>query len=182
MYPRKRVHRRLGPHGSFAWSSFTDNVKDYHGLHLQWVHIDMLYHRGLHRADVRRNDAYSRVRSHTHTHTHTEALFYLSFELAGIVIEYAVNAAAEYAISQMIRENSSWPVRFYAGANFFLFLYAQRSNGQHHRGKNGGWIGMRWYHTSRECRAIDIKTFPNHCKIREWCAESCCVIIPSQGR
>jgi len=40
-----------------------------------------------------------------------------SFELAGIVIEYARNVAAEYAISQMIRENSDRLVRFYASAS-----------------------------------------------------------------
>ena len=67
MYPRKRVHRRLGPHGSFAWSSFTDNVKDYHGLHLQWVHIDMLYHTPCRCEKKRRIFA----RSITHSHTYT---------------------------------------------------------------------------------------------------------------
>lgn len=119
----------------------------------------------------RRIFAYSRVR------LHTQALFLLSSELAGIVIEYAGNAAAEYAISQMIRENSSWPVRFYVGASFFLFPYAIEANGQHHRKKKEGWIGARWYHTSQECRAIDIKTFPNHSNVRRVVRESRCVIV-----
>lgn len=44
--------------------------------------------------------------------THERPSFFPLSVLAGIVIEYAGNVAAEYAISQMIRENSDWSVRF----------------------------------------------------------------------
>lgn len=75
--------------------------------------------RELWRADVRKNDAYDAY----------TLRFLLFSQLTAIVTEYARNAAAEYTISQMIRENSGWPVRFYAAsANFFLlFPCATRS-------------------------------------------------------
>jgi len=73
--------------------------------------------------------------------------------------------------------SAKWSVKIPAGLSdftraqaFSFFRAAIEANGQQHREKNRGWIGARWYHTSWECRAIDIKTFPNHSNVREWCA------------
>lgn len=74
------------------------------------------------------------------------ASFPLSSELTAIVIEYARNAAAEYTISQMIRENSGWPVRLYAERESSFSPFSLRStieaNGQRIIvERTRGWIG-----------------------------------------
>jgi len=72
-----------------------------------------------------------------------------SFELAGIVIEYARNVAAEYAISQMIRENSDRPDRFYASASRCTAPSRQENEERE----------MTIGDADRKCPTIDIKTF-----------------------
>lgn len=51
--------------------------------------------------------------------------------LAGTVIEYARNAAAEYAISQMIRENSGCPGAILREPVEALFFMHVRSRARH---------------------------------------------------
>lgn len=106
--------------------------------------------------------AYSRIRALVHTHgrrsSYLPSLRALLSNMPGMLLPNMPSAKWSVKIPAGLSD-------FTRAGKAFSFFRTRRDRS----GENGGWIGARWYHTSPECRAIDIKTFPNHSNVRECC-------------